>query len=56
MTKYLVQFILFFVVAISAIAQPTSREELEKQRAALKNEIEQTEKLLNSNKLKTKEN
>ena len=37
-------------------AQPKSREELEKQRQQLKKEIEETEKLLNSNKTQTKEN
>ena len=37
-------------------AQPKSREELERQRQQLKKEIEETEKLLNSNKTQTKEN
>ena len=37
------------------MAQET-REELEKQRAQLKKEMEQTQKMLNSNKTKTKEN
>ena len=45
--------VLFFTVAQ---AQPQTREELEKQRAQLKKEIEETESLLNNNKAKTKEN
>lgn len=41
---------------MQVFAQPASREELEKQRLQLKKEIEETEKLLNNNKAKTKEN
>lgn len=37
-----------------AIAQPTTREELEKQKAQLKKDLEQTERLLNENKAKSK--
>src|SRR6476661_5303094 len=50
-------FILSLVLLTTtmAVAQPT-REALEKQRQELKNEIEQTEKLLNTNRAKTKEN
>lgn len=40
----------------AAVLQAQTREELEKQRAQLKKEMEQTQKLLNSNKAKTKEN
>ena len=36
--------------------QPKNREDLERQRQQLKNEIEETEKALNANKTKTKEN
>jgi len=50
--------ILFFSLAVlfhsSIIAQTT--EELQRQKAQLKKEIEQTEKLLNANKAQTKEN
>ncbi|MBK8786506.1 MAG: peptidoglycan DD-metalloendopeptidase family protein [Chitinophagaceae bacterium] len=45
---------LFLFFSLTVQAQDT-REELEKQRAALKKEMEQTQKLLNSNKAKTKE-
>ena len=47
-----VAFFLFFSLTVQA---QDTREELEKQRAALKKEMEQTQKLLNSNKAKTKE-
>lgn len=47
--------ILFTSLSVTVIAQPT-RDALEKQRQQLRNEIEQTEKMLNSNKVKTKEN
>lgn len=40
----------------ATVLQAQTREELEKQRAQLKKEMEQTQKLLNSNKAKTKEN
>ena len=46
--------VLFFSVV--AIAQPGTREELEKQRQQLKKELEQTERMLNENKAKSKEN
>lgn len=46
----------FFIASI-ALAQPgTTREELEKQQQQLKKELEQTERLLNENKTKSKEN
>ncbi len=49
-------FILFISISFASFAQPQTREELEKQRQQLKKEIEETEKLLNSNKQQTKEN
>ena len=47
-----------FVLTFSAvaIAQPVTREDLEKQKAQLKKDLEQTEKMLNENKTKSKEN
>jgi septal ring factor EnvC (AmiA/AmiB activator) len=48
--------IIFIFFALISFAQPVSREALEKQRSQLRKEIEQTEKLLNSNRAKTKEN
>jgi len=54
MFKFLLSLILIFSISLQAIAQET-REELEKQRAQLKKEMEQTQKLLSSNKTKTKE-
>ncbi len=48
---------LFSIVTLAPLAaQSQTREELEKERLELKREIEQTEKLLNSNKVQTKEN
>jgi len=55
MIKFIFSVTLFTFFSLSLHAQET-REELEKQRAALKKEMEQTQKLLNSNKAKTKEN
>lgn len=52
--NFLISF-LFVSIAASSLAQPASREELEKQRQKLKDEIEQTEKLLKENRAKTKE-
>jgi septal ring factor EnvC (AmiA/AmiB activator) len=52
--KLLIPF-LFIAISFSAMAQPASREELEKQRQKLKNEIEETEKLLKENRAKTQE-
>lgn len=46
-------FILLFCFSVASQAQ--TREELERQRLQLKKEIEETEKLLNSNKVATKE-
>ncbi|HMU08923.1 MAG TPA: peptidoglycan DD-metalloendopeptidase family protein [Ferruginibacter sp.] len=55
MVKLIFSFVVFSFISTGALAQQT-REELEKQRAQLKKEMEQTQKLLNSNKAKTKEN
>lgn len=55
MVKLIFYFVVFSFISTGALAQQT-REELEKQRAQLKKEMEQTQKLLNSNKAKTKEN
>lgn len=54
MHKILLSFLLFILSATSLNAQ--TREELEKQRQQLRKEIDQTTKLLNANKLETKEN
>ena len=55
MVKFIFNIAVFSLLSLSVHAQET-REELEKQRAQLKKEMEQTQKLLNNNKLKTKEN
>lgn len=55
MLRSLLSFLLFLIISNAAVAQQT-REELEKQRQQLKREIEETQKLLNSNKAETKEN
>ena len=54
MIKFIFNVVFFSFFSLSVLAQETS-EELEKQRATLKREMEQTQKLLNSNKAKTKE-
>lgn len=54
MIRFIFSVTLFFFLSVTVQAQET-REDLEKQRAALKKEMEQTQKLLNSNKAKTKE-
>lgn len=56
MVKLIFSFVALFLVSVVSLAQQQTREELEKQRAQLKKEMEQTQKLLNSNKAKTKEN
>jgi len=56
MTKLIFSILAFLTMSMVVYAQPKSREELEKQRQQLKKEIEETEKLLNSNKVQTKEN
>jgi septal ring factor EnvC (AmiA/AmiB activator) len=55
-SRLLLLFITFLLIAGASYAQPKSREELEKQRQQLKKEIEETQQLLNQNKSKTKEN
>ncbi len=55
MIKFIFNVAIFFFFSVSVLAQET-REELEKQRAKLKKEMDETQKLLNSNKAKTKEN
>lgn len=55
MIKLIFNIFLLTVLGFSVQAQDT-REELEKQRAQLKKEMEQTQKLLNSNKTKTRQN
>ena len=56
MLKIILTSCVFLCSSMFALAQPETREELEKQRQQLKKEIEQTEKLLKSNKAETKEN
>ncbi len=56
MVKLILSFVVLSFLSTPALAQQQTREELEKQRAQLKKEMEQTQKLLNSNKAKTKEN
>jgi septal ring factor EnvC (AmiA/AmiB activator) len=56
MIKFIFSTVLFTAFLQLAQAQPQTREELERQRAELKKEIEQTEKLLTTNKAQTKEN
>ncbi len=53
--KNLIFLLLNIVVYSTALAQPATREELERQRQQLKKEIEQTEKLLKESRAKTKE-
>ena len=56
MIRRIIFIFLFNIISIALIAQPQTREELEKQRQQLKKEIEETEQLLNNNKQQTKEN
>ena len=56
MAKQVFLFLTCIFLLSAAVLQAQTREELEKQRAQLKKEMEQTQKLLNSNKAKTKEN
>lgn len=56
MIRRILFIVLFNIISIALIAQPQTREELEKQRQQLKKEIEETERLLNNNKQQTKEN
>lgn len=55
MIKFILPALLFLSSSITVSAQNETREELERQRQQLRKEIEQTEKLLNSNKAQTKE-
>lgn len=55
MIRFIFSLAVFSFFSVSALAQET-REELEKQRTKLKKEMEETQKLLNNNKAKTKEN
>ncbi len=55
MIKFIFSLAIFSFFSLSVLAQDT-REELEKQRVKLKKEMDETQKLLNSNKGKTKEN
>ncbi|MFM6924111.1 MAG: murein hydrolase activator EnvC family protein [Ferruginibacter sp.] len=55
MIRFIFSLAIFSFFSVSVFAQET-REELEKQRAKLKKEMDETQKLLNSNKAKTKEN
>lgn len=56
MFKFIFSTTVFSLLFTGAWAQQETREELERQRAQLKKEMEQTQKLLNTNKAKTKEN
>jgi len=56
MVKFIFSLALFSFFSVTAVAQQETREELEKKRVQLKKEMEQTEKMLNANKAKTKEN
>lgn len=55
MIKFIFNLAIFSFFSLSVLAQET-REELEKQRTKLRKEMEETQKLLNNNKAKTKEN
>lgn len=55
MIKFIFNFVVFTFFSVALIAQDT-REELEKQRAQLKKEMERTQKLLNNNKSLTQQN
>lgn len=55
MVKIIFTTTLLFTAAL-AIAQPVTREELERQKQELKKELEQTERMLKENRSKSKEN
>lgn len=55
MIKFIFNLAIFSIFSLSVLAQET-REDLEKQRTKLRKEMEETQKLLNNNKAKTKEN
>ena len=54
MKKTFVSFCILLFYAMTMVAQPPSREELERQRQQLKKEIEETEQMLSNNKAQTK--
>jgi murein hydrolase activator len=56
MLKLLFTAITVFTAVITIAQPPATREELEKQKKQLKSELEQTERMLNDNKTKSKEN
>jgi len=56
MIRFIFSVVIFSFFSITAFAQQETREELEKQRTKLKKEMEETQKMLNDNKMKTKEN
>jgi murein hydrolase activator len=56
MVKFFFSVAIFSLASLHTNAQQETREELERQRAQLKKEMEQTQKLLNANKARTKEN
>lgn len=56
MTKISITVIASFFMLVSVFAQPQTREDLEKQKLQLRRELEQTERMLNENKTKSKEN
>jgi len=55
MIKFIFTAVIFITSLVPLAASCQTREELEKERLQLKKEIEETEKLLNSNKAQTKE-
>lgn len=55
MVKVVFNIVIFSLISVAVLGQQ-SREDLEKQRAQLKKEMENTQKLLNKNKSQTKEN
>ncbi|WP_462221010.1 murein hydrolase activator EnvC family protein [Ferruginibacter sp.] len=56
MIKISITVIASFFMLVSVFAQPQTREDLEKQKLQLRRELEQTERMLNENKTKSKEN
>ncbi len=56
MIRVIFAFVLFCFASNATFAQPQTREELEKQRQQLKKEIDDAQKLLNSNQVVTKQN
>ncbi len=56
MIKISITVVASFFMLVSVFAQPQTREDLEKQKLQLRKELEQTERMLNENKTKSKEN